>query len=284
VNTLLLFLLAGFMADSSRNYRFRAGLWLAGAICLKVIPAFLLIVPLVRRDLRGLGACALGLVLGVIVLPTVALGPERAYETTRTFIAQTLEPGIGKQGNGVVAKELTNITATDNQSIQAIVHNLRHWAEKPRPALADGLTKAIHVGAVLLMTALTFLFARRIQNPKLASLFLIGNLMQVMILASPVCHHHYFCMCLPAMLLLIGLEMHQHQGSRFGYGMLVLILAELATGILPKMPGLEKLRDAGVSMQGALILWGASLFVMSKLGADAIEKPMIELEEYRRAA
>src|SRR5205823_4269760 len=41
VSPFLLFLLSAFVATLYRGRRFQAGLWLAGAICLKVIPAVL---------------------------------------------------------------------------------------------------------------------------------------------------------------------------------------------------------------------------------------------------
>ena len=46
VNLLLLAVVCGMIAAALRSRNFQAGLWLAGAICLKVIPAFLLIYPL----------------------------------------------------------------------------------------------------------------------------------------------------------------------------------------------------------------------------------------------
>src|SRR4029077_16859452 len=54
VNLLVLALLCGMIAAVLRGRRFQSGLWLAAAICLKVIPAFLLIYLVWRRELRGL--------------------------------------------------------------------------------------------------------------------------------------------------------------------------------------------------------------------------------------
>ena len=55
VNLLLLLLLCGMATATLRGRRLQSGLWLAGAICLKLIPAFLLLYPLVRprRPLPG---------------------------------------------------------------------------------------------------------------------------------------------------------------------------------------------------------------------------------------
>ncbi len=60
VNLLLLVLLCATAAAAVRGRRFQAGLWLAGAICLKIIPAYLLVYPLLKRDWRWLAGCAWG--------------------------------------------------------------------------------------------------------------------------------------------------------------------------------------------------------------------------------
>src|SRR5260370_478605 len=75
VSLLLLLLLCGMAAALLPGGAWHAGLWLAGAICLKVIPAFLLLYPLYRRDVRCLTGCAVGLVLGLAAIPAVVFGP-----------------------------------------------------------------------------------------------------------------------------------------------------------------------------------------------------------------
>ncbi len=95
VNLLLLALFAGFLADLLYKRHFRAGMWLAGAICVKIIPAYLLLLPLWRRDGRCLAGCAAGLVLGLLVIPAVFLGPNRTLECYREMASTVLLPGLG---------------------------------------------------------------------------------------------------------------------------------------------------------------------------------------------
>src|SRR5579883_414324 len=80
VNMLLLALFAGFLADLIHGRHFRAGLWLSGAICVKIIPAYLLLLPLWRRDGRCLAGCVVGLVLGLVVIPLIFLAPARTVD------------------------------------------------------------------------------------------------------------------------------------------------------------------------------------------------------------
>ncbi len=274
VNTVILLTIAGFAAETIRNRRGYAGLWLAAGICLKVIPGFLLIVPLFRRDTRTLAACAAGLVIGLGIIPSMTMGPERAFESSRIFLSQTILPGLGQGGNGNLSRELTSMTATDNQSFLGIIHNLRHWSETPRPAAAEGSSKLIHVILTLLFAGTTLILARRRQNDGLATLLLIGNMTMIMVLASPINHHHYFCLAIPLWLGIVAVEMQRTNSTGFGRGMIALIAIQTIASILPKLPGLEKLRDAGVTMQGGamLCIWGA--VTLRQLGRS--EKPIVE--------
>src|SRR5262249_23583287 len=95
VNMLLLALFAGFLADLLDRRHFRAGLWLSGAICVKIIPAYLLLLPLWRRNGRCLAGCAAGLVLGLVVIPLVVLGPTRTANCYREMTRTVLLPGLG---------------------------------------------------------------------------------------------------------------------------------------------------------------------------------------------
>ncbi|MBF0558986.1 MAG: DUF2029 domain-containing protein, partial [Nitrospirae bacterium] len=55
-------------AAALEGKRFRAGLWLAGAICVKIIPAVLLVFAFWRRDWRMVLGSVLGLVVGLIII------------------------------------------------------------------------------------------------------------------------------------------------------------------------------------------------------------------------
>src|SRR5260370_36895256 len=68
-NLLMLMLVSGLIAGLMTGRRFRAGLCLAAAVCVKVFPAFLFLVPLWRRAGRCLPGCALALLFRPLFIP-----------------------------------------------------------------------------------------------------------------------------------------------------------------------------------------------------------------------
>ncbi len=85
VDSLLFLLLAGGAAATLKRRRFEAGIWIACAVCLKLIPAFLLLLPVWRRDIRGLVGATTGLVIGLLVIPMSVMGPDRTLENYRSL-------------------------------------------------------------------------------------------------------------------------------------------------------------------------------------------------------
>src|SRR5207302_820348 len=108
----------------------------------------------------------------------------------------TLLPGLTSNG-GRLSRELTNVTATDNQSIQAIIHNALHPNRENRPPTASPATKAAHVAIGAAMIAWTFAVARRVADERYRVLFLVGGLLIVTVAVTPVTHTHYMVLGLP---------------------------------------------------------------------------------------
>src|SRR5262249_33222907 len=108
VNLLLLLLLSGMIASLLRGKEVWAGLLLSGAICLKVFPLFLLGYVVWRRRWRCLAGCALGLCLGVVIIPAAAVGPRNALAYHEKFAEVVLLPGLGRGTDQSRAEELTN--------------------------------------------------------------------------------------------------------------------------------------------------------------------------------
>lgn len=282
VNMVLLLLLAGLASSSLRGRNGAAGLWLAGAICLKVIPAFLLLYPLWRRDRRCLLFCAYGLLVGLVLVPLLALGPTRAVASYQSFIAGVLGPGLGLSTHPARAHELLEVTATASQSLQATLHNTLHPHRWYRPNHATDTVVWIGRVVGLAFTAGTLLaYGWRRKRDGLDSLVLLGCLVLCMLLLSPICHLHYFTL---SILLIMGLTLSEWENRsdlRLSPGLSVLLIANVVANALPNFEGLELFRDLGLAMYAGIWLWlaGVGLLWRRRLRESMAASDRVTIEQ-----
>lgn len=272
VALLLLALLCGYLAASLRGRRLTAGLCLAGAICLKIIPAFLLLVPVGRRDLRCLAGCVLGLLLGLVLVPLAAFGPARTVACYRDLGVRLLGPALGLGNDKHLSRELIAVTSTDSQSILSALHNTAHLNRYTRPADASPWLRRVHwlLGSLMTLLTLSAFVLRRKDatlvraegggpTPESREVLLTGTLIITMILVSPVCHLHYFALSLPLLMGLMAAEgartAHPSWGLRF------LMVAYLVATAVPSLPGMLVLRDLCLALYGALLVWAYACLV-----------------------
>jgi hypothetical protein len=280
VQTLLLLMLTGLFISLFRGRRLSAGLCIGAAACLKLFPGFLVVLPFWRRDIRCLAGAALGVVVGLVVLPVVVLGPRMTETVYRDYAEFTIFPALGVGDSDSRSSELINATATQSQAFQVIMHKTAHihmLIPPPRPA---GWMKACHwlIGAVL--TLATLLFLSRHWGDALAMMAGVGMLSLVMVLLSPVCHLHYFTVGVPVVIALSA--RFSLEGSRaVRIGMWSLFLAIAASWSLPMIPGLHILRNVGVPMYGALTLWLAGWVTCWQV---AVQEPAATTEPQELAA
>lgn len=268
VSLLLLLLLCGMAAALLRGRRWQAGLWLAGAICLKVIPAFLLLYPLQRRDQRCLIGCAIGLVLGLAAIPTVVFGPARTWAYYQEWTHVLLWPALGPGTDQSRAKELIEVTATDSQSFQAIFHNTIYPDPATRPRQPSTAVRCAHWITGGLLTLLTLLIARRQQDSP-ATVITLGALTVIMLLLSPVCHLHYFCLSLPLVMGLLAAVWESKPGFLARVGMPAALVLYGVANTLPHFQTFQLLRDCGLATYAALGLWLVGMAVLWKRPTSA---------------
>lgn len=275
VNELVLLLLVGMIVAASGGSRLAAGMWLAGATCIKLFPAYLLIYPLWKRDYRWLGGTAIGLVLGLLIVPSAIIGPARTMSLYGDWGRHFLQPVLGESDDTARNRELLGATATDNQSIQGVLHNVSNLDRATRPKTAAIGTKIGHWLIGGLMTLVTLFIAQRSQlkEPYREALTLSGLIVPMMLI-SPVCHLHYFVLLLPVIMTVIACHLNFGQRVRPALkGVLVLVFF---TGLLPRIPGLEYSRDIGLASLGALVLWIAALIELSGEAVMKIRLPGID--------
>jgi len=264
VDMLLLLLLCGMAAAALRGRSGRAGLLLAAATSIKVIPAFLLLYPLWRRDVRWLAGCAAGLALFLGVLPAAVFGPGQTVAYYREWYELVIRPGLTPGGDQTRAAELTNLTATDSQSILVVLDHTRHperWASPEPPEAGERLA---HWAIGGLLTLLTFLAGRRCRADGPASVVFLGALVILMLLLSPVCHLHYFSLSVPLVMGLVAASGASpgRAGRLRGTALGALLAINVVANGLPRFPGLEVLRQVGLAGYAALLLWAAGCVVV----------------------
>ena len=256
VGLLLLLLLCGMLAAIIRKRSFQAGCWLAAAICLKVIPAFLLIYPLWRRDWRCLFGCAAGLALGLVVIPAAARGPRQTWEDYQRWNEVMLLPAAGAGQDQSRARELMDVTATDSQSISAAIHNTVFLNRYTRPRQSPPWIRLTALCLVGLMTLVTFQVSRRTAPDDGTAITLtLGSLIVIMLAASPVCHLHYFCLSAPLVMGLLASSWEESATQNLSKPLAALLAFHVFSLAIPHFPGMEVPRDIGLAMYASLALW-----------------------------
>jgi hypothetical protein len=259
VNLILLALVCGLGAAALRGRGFRAGLYLAGAICLKIIPAFLLIFPLWRRDRRCLAGCAAGLVVGLVLVPLSVFGPQRTASYYGELAQGVLLPGLASGADQSRAKELIDENSSHSQSLGSTLHNLLHPDPATRPGQASRPVRLAHWGIGAVLTALTLAAAGWRRGTPMEAALLLGALTLVMLLVSPVSHLHYFCLAVPAVLAVVATT---YERGAIGWGTWLLLAAYALPTVVPLLPRWERLRDVGPLTFATLALWAMTVAVL----------------------
>ncbi len=264
VNLLLLFLVCVAGALLLRGWRMLAGVTIALAGAIKVLPLFLVLVGLWRRDFRFLSGFGLGLALFLIGVPCLVLGPERAFFSYQSLVRTILAPGAFG-ANDTSRPEITDLSVNHSQSPVAVLHRLQFWDEPQRPARAEAASRMIHwgIGALLTLTTLAAAGWRRGPFPVRISevvdgprqVLFLGALTGVMLLVSPVSHLHYFCLLAPLVMGIVALDLETRGTDRLSMSLTLALAANLIANVLPQFPGLETLRSLGIAAWGFLLLW-----------------------------
>lgn len=273
VNLLVLALICGMAAALVRGRSGLAGLSLAGAICIKIIPAFLLLYPIWKRDFRCLAGCAAGLAIGLGAIPLAVFGPQRTIDYYVMLKERVLEPGLGQGTDQSRAEELTNVTTTQSQSIQAVTHRLLHLDSEAPPAQADDLARLVHwgVGGLMIVALLAASGTGRNDSPGRCVLT-IGLLTTLMVAISPVAHLHYFSLNI---VLVVGIlaMIRERNGWLAGWVEVSLGVGYPLALAVPHLPERYYLRELGLTLLATLVVAGAGLALLWRRDRPPIAKP-----------
>jgi hypothetical protein len=251
VDLLMIMLIACFAAALAAQKPFTAGLALAAAICIKIIPAFLVILPLWRRDRRCLLGCAVGAFVGLALVPALVLGPGRTIELYARQAEVVLGPALGAGADASRGAELLDARATVNQSFQMVLHLTLYYGQLQIPPRPAAWVRSTHWLLVALLTAMVLWGHGRPAEWDCRRILIVTALLSVlMVVASPVCHLHYFTLVLP--LAMVVVDYLLDRGITWGWAMVCLVPISEVAFMLPR---LVSLRDLGLPMYATMGLW-----------------------------
>jgi hypothetical protein len=274
----LLFCLAA--ASILRGRRLFAGLWIAAAACIKMIPFFLLLLPLWRRDLRMLSGSLIGLILGLVVIPVIVMGPDRAMNGYRDLYRQTVVASVTGDTRGTLGSELTGITSTDSNAPMVVLHKILNPVRRNRPKVAAEGVRLAHwlIAALLIIITLYasgWKRSGRLLKGKVEAepreLLFLGSLLMVMYIMSPVFSPHYVSTALPLVMVLLFLLWDRYSYPNIHLGWKVLFLALVLSHLLTSIDRgvFLYLRDFGLVLFTSLALWAGSIVMLRRTPADS---------------
>lgn len=253
VGVILLLFLSGMISAAVRRKSWQAGGWLACAICLKVIPALLLIYPLFKRDAKFIGGCAIGLLVGLLAIPVAVRGPAQTWRDYQKWNQVMLAPALSRGSDTSRANEVLNVTATDSQSFLAMIHNTAYLDRDTRPRQAAPITRwAARLASGSLIIAVLVAARRDAKPDATATVITWGALIVVTLLASPVCHLHYFCLSAPLVAGLIAAAWKDQSRPPLGVPLSALVAVNIACNTVPHFVGMEVWRDVGLAGYAAI--------------------------------
>jgi hypothetical protein len=273
VDMLLALLLCLVGAAILRGRRLLAGFWLAAAVCIKIIPAFLLLLPLWRRDLRMLSGSLIGLVLGMVVIPVMVMGPDRVMNGYHDLYRQTVLASVAGDTHGPLGRELSGITSTDSNAPMVVLHNIMNPVKAKRPKVAANGVRVVHWAIAVLLTLITLSAAGWKRSDRLLAgkvgaapreLLFLGALLLVMYVMSPVFSPHYVSTALPLVMVLLFMIWDRYSYPNIPFGWKALFLALVASHVLTSIDRgiFLYLRDFG------LVLWAGSIVMLRKTPVD----------------
>lgn len=277
VDTLVLLAIAGMALTATQRRSMAAGLWLSLAASIKVIPALLGAVPLWRRDLRMLLGAAVGGVALLVVLPAIVVGPARMWEYNVRWMQVMGLPGLGIGQDDSRKEELYGLADNDNQSLKSILHNYSHFGLRrgQRPPDPEAWVRFTALGLALAMTAVSLwaggaLWRARSDEPESrvdpTAVWVVGLLSLVMIMASPVCHLHYFTFALPLVVALVGRTMRNHHVQGLPWWAWLVWGVYALVYVAGRIPGINHtVQDLGLMLFANVALWAAGVVVLNRL-------------------
>jgi hypothetical protein len=245
-----------------------AGLWLAAAICIKVYPAYLLVYPLWRRDLRCLAACGAGLIFGLLILPVIAMGPVRTISAYQDYYSLFLQPALSGVDNISERNDSWNEIFGHIQSFKSVFFRLAHPDIAQRPTVIPRIFWTSHLmlsAAITIVSLLSMGWYRRgadkgtTGDNALITLLSIGVLSTAVLPMIPASRDHYFALGTILLCGLLAASWDRNGALRLSPGLSILFGAIFTCQLAVQLPRTGLIDDLGNVIWAELILWTAGI-------------------------
>jgi hypothetical protein len=271
VNHIVLSLLCLTLTGIMTGRRLRAGLCLGFAICIKVIPVYLLLYIGARRDSRTLLGCALALLLGLVLIPIALMGPARTEAQYERYIQVFFGPLIGVIEDNSRKDELLGVNATDSVGLRNALFNWAYFDRTNRPGDFPAWVCWGHrvIGGTMTLLVLLPGLLGRGRGPWFEAQQFSAMILLMAVL-SPICHLHYLIFCLPLIICLLAQQWQYRADLRVSVPLFLMLMTFTLANIIPSLPGLDRLKDLCVNMFGALPVWLAGVAALWRRPTSAV--------------
>jgi hypothetical protein len=262
VNLFLLMMICLAISFQISNRSFLSGVMIAGSICLKVFPVFLLIVPVWRKDYKQFAGCVVGLILGLVVIPVSVMGVEKTKTAYSDFYNVLIGPSLGISGDNTRGVELTNLNSTDNHSVLAFLHGIEHPDFSKKPAKPSLVIKIVQILMSILFLG-WLLWSKGVpqKGSAMEDAHFLALATLLMVLICPVSHSQYFVLALPLVMSLLVFSWFD-SARVISPWLGILFLFYIIANLLPLLPVFENIKRMGVMFVPNFILmvYGTTLF------------------------
>lgn len=273
VGLIIAFLFCIIASNILNKKRFMAGAWLAVASTIKVIPAFIFILPLWRRDKLMMLGGGIGFLFTLLIIPLLVFGFDKTLTSYDTFYNEVLIAGVKGSTDSSRGDELTCISCTDSNSPMAIIHNIINPDKTTRPREAIPIVRQLHwlIGFILLALLLFYVDFKNIswkssnvQNTPSEIIFM-GCLAIIMCLISPVFHPHYVSMLVPFVVVLVFTLWEMYGYDNIPTYWKIIFWSIPVTHVITSIGGpLWFFRDFGLVLFNTLCLFLACLMLLKQ--------------------
>lgn len=280
---LLLMLLVGAIAQL-RKRSMTAGVWLGAAICVKIFPAFLALVPFTRRDFRCFAGLFLALFLGLILFPVLVYGPTTTLDLYHQLEDVLIGPALGWGEDRSRHEQLFSPEGPSSQSLVSAITTLMEFGQQTTFHDVPSLVRVIFLPLALAMTVLTlwvFRPSKQFETNRertIHALLFFGVMLLLMVILCPVSHKHYLMLAFPLVATIFAISLYADESYRFRLGWVLVLY--FAGSLLPSLPMLDFLKEWCIPLYAALMLWAVGLWAGSRQSSILVEeRPVSESDK-----